>query len=138
MSQASVATRTWSPQAFKAYWKNPEATRATGVLTSDVVGFWPRSIGEVRGPGPYVGVIAAMLRVCPDFTLEAPETATSGDLTFVRWIASGTGPEGPFRFNGCDRVRLRDGHVCENYVFCDHPFFERVAEAYRSGPSAAA
>jgi hypothetical protein len=24
-------------------------------------------------------------------------------------------------------VQTRDGHVCENYVFCDDPFFARVA-----------
>jgi len=33
----------------------------------------------------------------------------------------------PFEFTGCDRVKTRDGHVCENYVFCDDPFFARVA-----------
>jgi hypothetical protein len=132
MSQAGEATRTWTPQAFMAFWKHPDATRVIGAVTPDIVGFWPRPIGEVRGAAPYVGVIATLLRVCPDFALEVAEAAVSGDLTFIRWIATGTGPEGPFRFNGCDRVRLRGGQVCENYVFCDHPFFERVA-AERSG-----
>jgi len=42
-------------------------------------------------------------------------------------IATGTGHDGPFEFTGCDRVQTRDGHVCENYVFCDDPFFVRVA-----------
>jgi len=76
-----------------------------------------------------VRVIEVLLDVCPDFTLEVPEVATSGDLTFLRWVASGSGPGGAFRLNGCDRVRLRGGHVCENYVFSDDPFFARVAQA---------
>jgi len=120
--------RHWNPQRFADFWRNPDASRVIGSVAEDIVGYWPRPIGEVRGARPYVAVIDAMLRVCPDFKLQVPETATTGDLTFIRWIATGTGPGGAFRFNGCDRVRLRGGHVCENYVFCDDPFFERVAE----------
>jgi hypothetical protein len=76
-----------------------------------------------------------LLEVCPDFSLEVPEVATSGDLNFVRWIAHGTGPSGAFQFYGCDRARLREGVVCENYVFCDDPFFSRVAERLKRGSS---
>jgi len=128
----AVPGRTWNPDKFAAFWRNPNPSTAIGVLTEDIVGHWPRPIGEVRGARPYVGVIEAMLRICPDFRLEAPEWATTGDLTFIRWIAEGTGPDGKFRFNGCDRIRLRGGHVCENYVFCDDPFFARVAEELRA------
>jgi hypothetical protein len=119
--------RHWSAKNFAAFWRQPDASRVIGSVTEDIVGYWPRPIGEVRGARPYVSVIDALLRVCPDFRLEVPETASSGDLTFVRWIATGTGPEGPLRINGCDRVRLRGGHVCENFVFCDDPFFQHVA-----------
>ena len=119
--------RVWSAAKFVAFWKNPDASRVIGSVTEDIVGYWPRPIGEVRGARPYVDVIRAMLRTCPEFQLEAPESATAGDLTFIRWIAHGSGPGGEFRFNGCDRIRLREGHVCENYVFCDDPFFARVA-----------
>jgi hypothetical protein len=119
--------RRWSVEAFIAFWNKPEVSRVIGSLTDDIVGYWPRSIGIVRGTQPYVDVIAAMMRVCPDFSLRVPEYATTGNYAFIRWIATGTGPDGRFEFTGCDRVQIRDGHVCENYVFCDNPFFEKVA-----------
>ena len=121
---------TWTPEGFKAFWSRPsDPWRVMGAVTEDIVGHWPRPIGTVSSAVPYVRVIEALLDVCPDFSLEVPEVATNGDLVFLRWIASGSGPDGAFRINGCDRVRLRGGHVCENYVFCDDPFFARVAEA---------
>ena len=79
-----------------------------------------------------MAVIDAIARVCPDLSLIAPEYARSGDLDFVRWLATGTGRDGPFAFNGLDRLRvLPDGRVGENYIFCDHPFFGEVAEYLR-------
>ena len=120
--------RRWSVEAFAAFWKKPDASHTTEVLTEDVVGHWPRPIGDVRGPRDYANVIATMLRVAPDFTVRIEEHASSGDLTFIRWVATMTGPDGKAEFGGCDRVRTRNGHVCENYVFCDHPFFARVGD----------
>jgi hypothetical protein len=124
--------RRWSVDAFIGFWKKPDASRAIGALTDDIVGHWPRPIGVVRGASRYVEVIATMMKLCPDFSLRVPEYATSGDFAFVRWIATGTGPDGPFEFTGCDRVQTRNGRVCENYVFCDDPFFARVAAALAS------
>ena len=72
-------------------------------------------------------VIGNILKACPDFTLTFPEYAAAGDFHFVRWIASGSGSGGRFQFTGCDRRRTRGGLVCENYIFCDDPFFARVA-----------
>ena len=119
--------RRWRVYAFIGFCKTPYASRAIGALTDDIVGYWPRPIGIVRGASPYVDVIATMMKLCPDFSLRVPECATSGNFAFIRWIATGTGPDGPFEFTGCDRVQTRDGRVCENYVFCDDPFFARVA-----------
>jgi hypothetical protein len=131
-AQQSVPRRIWTPESFKAFWHKPtDPWRVLGSVTDDIVGYWPRPIGVIRGAHDYVQVIVTLLDVCPDFSLEVPEVATSGDLNFVRWIARGTGPSGEFRFNGCDRVRLRDGLVCENYVFCDDPFFGLVADRLR-------
>ncbi|HEX3604131.1 MAG TPA: nuclear transport factor 2 family protein [Steroidobacteraceae bacterium] len=124
--------RRWTPDAFIAFWKKPDPARVIGALTTDIVGYWPRPIGEIRGARPYTAVIEAMLRAAPDFSLEVLEIATSGDLTFIRWIATGADTSGPFRFNGCDRVRVREGHVSENYVFCDDPFFARVADELKT------
>jgi hypothetical protein len=119
--------RRWSVDSFAAFWKKPDASRVIGSVTEDVIGHWPRPIGLVRGAYDYVNVIASMLKVCPDFTLRVAEHASSGDVTFVRWIASGTDFEERFEFTGCDCVQTRNGHVCENYIFCDAPFFARVA-----------
>jgi len=120
----------WTVDAFKAFWGKPDPARVAaveGILTDDIVGYWPRPIGTVRGRGPYQRVIAAVLEECHDFALTVPEHAESGAFHFVRWVATGTGPDGPFEFTGCDRLRTRGGLVCENYVFCDHPYFARVA-----------
>jgi hypothetical protein len=121
----------WSVDAFKAFWSNPDTSKILGVMTEDIVGYWPRPIGVVRGASDYADVIEAIFKVCPDLRLKVPEDAVSGDFAFVRWTATGTGPAGPIEFTGCDRVRTRGGHVCENYVFCDDPFFARVAAELR-------
>lgn len=129
--EAAQPDRRWSVDAFEAFWSNPDSSKVAGVLTEDIVGHWPRPIGLVRGPSNYTQVIATILKLCPDFRLEVPEHAVSGNLAFVRWVASGNGPEGPFAFTGCDRVEMRNGRVCENFIFCDHPFFARVAAELR-------
>ena len=121
------STRRWSVDAFIGFWKKPDVSRVAGFITEDIVGYWPRPIGIVRGVQSYVNVIATMMKLCPDFRLSVPEYATSGNFAFIRWVATGTGPDGPFEFTGCDRVQTRDGLVCENYVFCDDPFFAEVA-----------
>ena len=130
LATAAQPRRAWSPEGFKAFWAKPDPSLLLGifeVITDDIVGYWPRPIGTVREPKPYMKVIAAILDECPDFSLAVPEHASTGDFHFIRWVATGTGPDGRFEFTGCDRVCTRDGLVCENYVFCDHPFFERVA-----------
>ncbi|MEX0840064.1 MAG: nuclear transport factor 2 family protein [Parvibaculum sp.] len=130
LATAAQPRRRWSPEGFMAFWAKPDPLLLPGifdVITNDIVGYWPRPIGTVRDPEPYMKVIAALLEECPDFSLKVPEHASTGDFHFIRWVATGTGPEGRFEFTGCDRVRTRDGLVCENYVFCDHPFFVRVA-----------
>jgi hypothetical protein len=123
--------RRWSVDAFEAFWSKPDPAKVAGVLTRDVVGHWPRPIGLVRGASDYVDVIKAILKLCPDFRLELGEHAVSGNFAFLRWVASGNGPGGPFAFTGCDRVQTRNGHVCENFIFCDHPFFARVGGELR-------
>jgi hypothetical protein len=125
--QTAEPGRRWNVEKFAAFWAKPDVSRVIGSLTEDIVGYWPRSIGTIRGAQRYVDVIAAMMRACPDFSVRVAEHATTGNYAFIRWITTGTGPDGPFEFNGCDRVQTRDGLVCENYVFCDNPFFERVA-----------
>ena len=124
---STIRGRRWSVELFERFWQKPDAARVMGALTEDIVGHWPRPIGLVQGSRDYINVIAKIIEVCPDFTVTPAEHAAAGEMHFVRWIARGTGPEGQFEFTGCDRVQTRNGHVCENYVFCDDPFFARVA-----------
>jgi hypothetical protein len=122
----------WSVETFRRFWAKPDiaALRAIDRLcTQDIVGYWPRPIGKVSGLKPYTDVIEDLLLTVPDLSLKVPDYAVSGDLVFVRWIATGTAPDGQrFEANGCDRVRMRGPLVCENYIFCDHPFFAWVGE----------
>lgn len=121
----------WTIDLFKAFWARPRLSVVPGIrsrITGDIVGHWPRSIGRICDPDLYLGVIADILTVCPDWSLAVPEHARSGDFHFIRWIATGTGPSGRFEFTGCDRVRTNaSGKVAENYVFCDHPFFSGIS-----------
>jgi len=125
------SSRGWTIDGFRAFWAKPDISMVPAIrnrITGDIIGHWPRPIGNVRDPDLYLGVIADILNVCPDWSLAVPEYAESGDLHFIRWIATGTGPGGRFEFNGCDRVKTTaSGQVCENYIFCDHPFFEQVS-----------
>jgi hypothetical protein len=131
LTQETTATRKWSIEGFRSFWSKVNVAliplvREVGTL--DIVGHWPRPIGVVRGMESYVKVIDAIFRVCPDLSLTVAEYVRSGDLHFIRWIATGSSRSGRVECNGCDRVRTTaDGRVSENYVFCDHPFFVDVA-----------
>ena len=130
-----ASTRGWTIEGFRSFWARPDLSliaRVREICTNDIVGYWPRPIGVVRDAEAYLAVIDAIARVCPDLSLTAPEYACSGDLHFVRWMATGTGCDGSFAFNGLDRLRVMpDGRVCENYIFCDHPIFAEVADYLR-------
>jgi len=137
MSQ--IANRPWSVESFRTFWANPDPGLLPGVrtiLTDDIVGYWPRPIGIVRGAKAYAAVIDAVVHTALEvgFTLRIGEHAATGDCTFIRWIAKVQDvPE----FSGCDRIRVRDGKACENYIFADHPFFELVAKRLRAEADAA-
>ena len=113
----------WSVDGFAAFWANPRPEHVPPLLTEDVVGIWP---GEepVRGREAYTQVLADLLERLPDLRLEVAEHATNGDVTFVRWIMHATGAHGPFELSGVDRIRLRDGLVCENVIRLDRGEFE--------------
>ena len=123
--------RPWTIERFRAFWAKPHIVMVPAIrstITSDIVGHWPRPIGDISDPDLYLGVIADILTLCPDWSLSVPEFVESDDLHFIRWVATGTGPDGRLEFNGCDRVKTTtSGQVCENYIFCDHPFFQHVS-----------
>ena len=108
----------WSVDGSAAFSANPRPEHVPPLLTEDVVGIWP---GEepVRGRDAYTQVLADLLQRLPDLRLEVAEHATNGDVTFVRWIMHATGAHGPFELSGVDRIRLRDGLVCENVIRLD-------------------
>ena len=136
--------RQWTVEGFRTFWAQPVLSflpRIRQVVSNDIVGHWPRPIGDIADPDRYLGVIADILTICPDWKLEVPEDARSGNLYFIRWTATGTDENGRFKFEGCDRVKLdSNGRVCENFVFCDHPFFSKIdarrgAATYKSLPT---
>ena len=121
----------WSPQSWSDFWANPKPEiamqRVPQIVTPDIVGIWPRASKHVVGTDAYTRRIVEVLRLLPDFHATLEETASQGEFTFIRWSATGRGPNGPFHAIGCDRVRLRDGRVCENLIMSDHEIFGMLA-----------
>ena len=93
----------------------------------DIAGYWPQTTRPVRGPQEYAKRIIDLLDFIPDFCAEPIEHATNGDVMFVRWIARGTGPKGPFEAVGVDRLIVPNGYVAENLILSDHPIFADFA-----------
>lgn len=123
----------WSVGSWRDFWRRPSAEvalrRVPRIVTPDVVAIWPRSPGAVRGPEGYAGRVVDLLTLVPDLRLDLAEQAADGDVVFIRWMARGTGPDGPFEGIGTDRIRLRDGLVAENLIMSDMPIFGRLARA---------
>ena len=126
--------RGWSVDRFAAFWKKPDVAQVAPALTPDVVGYWPGSDEPVRGIADYTQRIADLITLVPDFRLDVAEHAASGDCVFIRWIAHGSFEGKPLEFGGVDRVRMRDGLVAENRIYCDHPLIHALA---RHGKDAA-
>ena len=130
--QELFTPRVWTTELFADFWADPDLSFVPRIITDDIVGHWPGR--TVRGADEYMAALTQLLEWIPDLHLEVPERVMSGDLGFTRWIMHGTGAAGPFVLDGMDRTRVRDGLVCENYIF-----FDRVQlEAHLTGtqPSA--
>jgi len=52
-----------------------------------------------------------LITFIPDFRAELMEYAVNADVMFIRWLAKGTGPTGPFEAPGADRLIVVDGFV---------------------------
>ena len=131
MSDEARPSKGWSIDGWRAFWAaaSPEVAlkRVPTVVTPDVEAVWPRVPGRLRGSGGYAQRIFDLLAVVPDLRLELGEHATNGDFVFLRWMARGTGPDGPFEGIGTDRFRLRDGLVAESLIMSDLAVFEHLA-----------
>jgi len=97
------------------------------ITTPDVTGYWPRTTRPVRGPKEYAQRIVDLLAFIPDFRAELVEHATNGDIMFLRWVATGTGPDGRSEAVGVDRLIVPNGYVAENLILSDHPIFAVIA-----------
>ena len=112
-------------------WRNPNKARVLArvpaIATPDIAGCWPQTTRPVRGPQAYAKRIIDLLDFIPDLSAEPVEVATNGDVMFVRWIATGTGPKGRFEAVGVDRMIVPNGYVAENLILSDHPIFADFA-----------
>jgi len=122
------APRIWTPDLFADFWSAPDLRFVPQIITDDIVGHWPGG-QVVKGAEDYMEALEDLLALLPDLRLEVPERATTadGEYGFARWIMHATGQNGPFEMLGCDRTRLRDGLVCENYIFFDSVQFAVLA-----------
>jgi ketosteroid isomerase-like protein len=105
---------------FAEFWAAPDLKYIPTIITDDVVGYWPGG-RTVSGKAEYMQALEDLLTSLPDLRLEVPEHTMSanGEFGFSRWVMHATGANGPFELDGMDRTRVRDGLVCENYVFFD-------------------
>jgi ketosteroid isomerase-like protein len=117
----------WTTELFAEFWKAPDLTYIPSIITDDVVGYWPGG-RTVRGRDQYIKALEDLLALIPDLRLDVKEDTMSadGEFGFTRWVMHATGANGPFELDGMDRTRVRDGLVCENYVFFDSAQFESV------------
>ena len=118
-------------EGWKTAWNSPSTERVMAriplITTPDVTGYWPRTTRPVRGPKEYAQRIVDLLAFIPDFRAELVEHATNGDIMFLRWVATGTGPDGRFEAVGVDRLIVPNGYVAENLILSDHPIFAVIA-----------
>ena len=97
------------------------------IITGDVVGYWPGG-RTVRSRAAYMRRLEELLGLLLDLRLDVREHTMSADgaFGFSRWVMHATGANGPFELDGMDRTRVRDGLVCENYVFFDSAQFREL------------
>ncbi len=117
----------WTTELFAEFWKQPDPKWVPSIITHDVVGYWPGG-RLVRGKADYVQALEEPFTLLPDLWLDVKEHAMTadGEFGFSRWVMPATGAHGPFELVGVDRARVRDGLVCENYVFFDLPEFQQL------------
>jgi SnoaL-like domain len=120
----------WTTELFAEFWKAPELEYVSSIITEDVVGYWPGG-RTVRGKAEYIRALEELLTLLPDLRLEVAEHTMTpdGEFGFSRWVMHATGANGPFELDGMDRTRVRDGLVCENYVFFDSAQFQELVGA---------
>lgn len=112
---------------FEAFWRAPRFDQPADVLAHDIRGYWPGQSLPRVGREDYEAPLRRLLELVPDFHLEVTDSASSGAVTFIRWIAHGTWRGQPLGFDGVDCIRQRGGQVVENRIFSSHPLIEMIA-----------
>ncbi|OMC49348.1 polyketide cyclase [Mycobacterium sp. IS-2888] len=131
MTDVKTAAPKFSAELWAAYWAAPTMSRGFDILADDIVGYWPGDPEPVRGVEAYTAKIAEILDAAPDLRLELVDSATvpgpaeGEELVYLHYVGEGTGPAGPFRIRGLDRVRSRDGLVVENVIRYDPLFLDQ-------------
>jgi len=129
---AAAAAASWVAQ-FRAHWRDGNIDRLRELMHPDTQNLIP----PMREPADREGVIAMFkqtLERMPDLRLEVIRWAASGDAVFLEWAATATVAGRPIRWQGVDRVRLRDGRTFEGQVYWDT---RRVAELFAEAASGA-
>lgn len=121
MTTSTTSDATWAVRHFATFWAAPDPAGDVARLADDIVGHWPD--GVVRGRTDYRQRLAGILAVVPDLRLEVIEHAVNGDIAFIRWRATGTGPRGPVELVGVDRMRVDGDQIVENVVLFDTAAF---------------
>ncbi|OMC40524.1 nuclear transport factor 2 family protein [Mycobacterium sp. IS-1264] len=131
MTDVKTTAPKFSAELWAAYWAAPTMSRGFDILADDIVGYWPGDPEPVRGVEAYTAKIAEILDAAPDLRLELVDSATvpgpteGEELVYLHYVGEGTGPAGPFRIRGLDRVRSRDGLVVENVIRYDPLFLDQ-------------
>lgn len=113
-------------ERFAEFWADPLNADDGDELADEVVGHWPGRGEPVRGLADYRAALGALLALVPDLSLSVAEHAENGEHVFIRWIATGTGANGPFELTGIDRIHVVDGQVKENYIRFDSREMEQM------------
>jgi len=110
------------------FWKAPDLGYVASIVTDDVVGYWPGG-RVVRGREEYVKALEKFLALLPDLRPDVKEHTMSanGEFGFTRWVMHATGADGAFELGGMERARMREGLVCESYLFFDTAQLQRSA-----------
>src|SRR6185436_15609458 len=113
-------------ELFARCWADPHPELLRGGVTDDVTVYYPGASKPERGPEAYVAKVQRYLQLVPDLRLEVLDYAYNGDVTFVLWLARGTGVNGRFEMPGIDCIRTRDGLVADNHVTYDSATFAKA------------
>jgi hypothetical protein len=106
-------------ERWAAAWSEPTPDKIRGLTDPDIVMSWPGLAEPIRGAEAWATRVAGTLQRFPDLRLEVTEHAQRDDVMFVSWRAHATIDGVATKWQGIDRMRLRNGVVTESLVAFD-------------------